>query len=467
MNRITIDFDRATIETINQYSLDLLADTGVLFSNQKALDIFKISGFRVDGERVYFDPKTIETALATVPNTFVIGARDSEKSIAIGGDRYQLAPGYGSPFIIEPTGEKRHALLSDAHLFYKLVQTSAFLDFNSSLVVQPYDVPADDAHLELLLAALTLTDKPIMGSSTSERAAKDSLKMAEIIWGRLDHPVMISLINAMAPLHFAKEMIDAMMVFASAGQPVIIYSGCILGTTGPITIPGAIVISNAATLAGICLTQLINPGTPVVYGVSGSPTDMRTGGYASGSPEDAKFAAISPAMGRYYGIPSRSQGTATDAFSLDYQAGMESAMMMTVGAVSGSHVCLHACGTYASMLAMSLEKFIADEELCGAVKKMIQPVSFTKDTFAMDLTRRVAATGNYLLEEHTLKRCRSEFFLPNLNIHTGYDNWRQMEYREITDRASRLVRERMAAYQKPAMEPSMANALQTYVDSRR
>ena len=119
------------------------------------------------------------------------------------------------------------------------------------------------------------------------------------------------------------------------------------------------------------------------------------------------------------------------------------------------------------MLAMSFEKFIADEELCGAVKKVIKPVSFTEDTFALDLIRKVAANGSYLTEDHTLQRCRSEFFLPKLNVRTEYDNWRQMENWEITARASQCVKDRVAAYQKPEIETSTTIALEQYIDSQR
>jgi trimethylamine--corrinoid protein Co-methyltransferase len=467
MNRTVASFDPSTLDNIHQFTLDLLADTGIRFPNRKALDLFSDRGFDIHGDTVRFDRKNIEAALETVPQVFTVEARNSEKNITIGNDQYQMAPGYGPPFIIEPNGEKRHALLADAHLFYKLVHTSDYLDFNSSLVVQPHDVPAESAHLDLLLASLTLTDKPIMGSSTSGRAAVDSIQMAEIVWGTLKHPVMISLVNSLAPLQYSEEMVDALMVFASSGQPVIIHSGCMLGTTGPITIPGSLVITNAATLAGICLTQLIRPGTPVVYGVSGSPTDMRTGGYVNAAPEDVKHVAISPAMGRYYGIPSRSHGAVTESFCLDYQAGMESAMMLTTAAISGAHVGLHACGTYGSMLAMSFEKFMADEELCGAIKTILQPVSFTEDTFAVELVRKVGLSGSYLVEDHTLQRCRSEFFLPKLNTRMDHDKWRQMQYREMTVRASQCVKERIAAYQQPDLETSIIKALKQYTDSRR
>ena len=317
MNRAIINIEQKTLDTIHNNSLELLRSTGIKFPSDKALGIFKKHGFRTDGEMVFFEEKDIRQAIAAVPSSFTISARNPAKSIRVGDNNFVLAPGYGPPFIIEPSGEKREATLRDVQNFCKMVQTSKYLDFNSSMVVQPGDVPQDTAHLDILLSTILLTDKPIMGSSVSEAAAVDSLKLAEMIWGHTNEPVMISLVDSLSPLQYAAEMVDAILIFAAAGQPLIIHSACSLGTTGPITIAGSLVISNATTLAGICLAQLIKPGTPIVYGLGGSPTEMKTGSYVNGSPEDAKHTAIVTAMGRYYNIPCRSQGALTESFGLD------------------------------------------------------------------------------------------------------------------------------------------------------
>ncbi len=256
MNRALINFERKTLDTIHNYSLELLRSTGIKFPCQKALEIFKKHGFRIDGDMVFFEEENIHKTMGTVPKAFSIKARNPTKSIRVGDNNFVMAPGYGPPFIIEPSGEKREATLRDAQNFCKLVQTSKHLDFNSSMVVQPGDVPQDTVHLDILLSTLLLTDKPIMGSSVSETAARDSLKLAEMIWGHMSEPVMISLVNSLSPLQYAAEMLDAILVFSEAGQPLIIHSACNLGTTGPITIAGSLVISNATTLAGICLASL-------------------------------------------------------------------------------------------------------------------------------------------------------------------------------------------------------------------
>jgi len=467
MNRAITNFNQKTLESIHRYSLELLNDTGILFPNEKALEVFREHGFHTDGKMVFFTEENIQTALSTIPSSFTIKARNPAKDIQIGDDSYMMAPGYGPPFIIEPSGEKRNALLDDVHKLCKLVQTSKYLDFNSSIVLQPTEVPQETAHLDILLATLLLTDKPIMGSSSSGIAAADSLKLAEMVWGTTDEPVMISLVDSLSPLQYAGEMVDSLMVFAKAGQPVIVHSSCSLGSTGPITIAGSLVISNATTLAGICLTQLINPGTPIVYGLGGSPTEMKTGGYINASPEDAKHTAIVTALGRYYNIPCRSQGALTESFCLDYQAGMESTMMLTTAALSGANLSLHACGTYGSMLAMSYEKFIADEDLCGAIKKLIEPVEFTDDAFAMDMIKELETSGNYLMQMHTMKRCRSEFFIPDLSIRTIHNKWLEMEPRDNAERAAEILEKRFAEYVKPEIDPDIEKRLVQYVNTRK
>jgi len=166
-------------------------------------------------------------------------------------------------------------------------------------------------------------------------------------------------------------------------------------------------------------------------------------------------------------MPCRGQGALTESFCLDYQAGMESAVMLTVAALSGVHVGRHNCGTYGSMLTMSFEKFIADEVLCGALKQLIKPVELTDEAFAMDLIKAMGTSGNYLMQPHTLKRCRDEFFIPDLGIRTPHGSWLAMEPREITARAGRLLEKRLAEYEKPTLDPSLERKLAQYVANRK
>jgi trimethylamine---corrinoid protein Co-methyltransferase len=146
-----MNLDQAALDKIHSHSLEILRDVGIRFPCEKALALFRGHGFKVDGSMVRFEEEDIQHALETVPAAFTIEARNLSRSIEIGDANYAMAPGYGPPFIIEPSGEKRAATLADVQQFCRLVQTSKYLDFNSSVVVQPGDVPTETAHLDILL----------------------------------------------------------------------------------------------------------------------------------------------------------------------------------------------------------------------------------------------------------------------------------------------------------------------------
>lgn len=53
----------------------------------------------------------------------------------------------------------------------------------------------------------------------------------------------------------------------------------------PTSIAGTLVQLNAEALAGIVFTQMVNPGTPVVYGAFQTTIDLQSGAPVFGSPE--------------------------------------------------------------------------------------------------------------------------------------------------------------------------------------
>ena len=56
------------------------------------------------------------------------------------------------------------------------------------------------------------------------------------------------------------------------------------GSTAPVTIAGAVAMCNAEELAGIVLTQLINPGNPVIYLFASYGSNVQTGNASIGTP---------------------------------------------------------------------------------------------------------------------------------------------------------------------------------------
>ncbi len=464
-------FTTEEMTRIHDSAMEILREVGVAFHEPEALEIFRKHGAKVDGDVVRLDEKMVRAALEKAPSRCHLTARNPERSVRIGENDFVLVPGYGAPFIITPEGEQRLGTIDDYNNFCKLVQTSKHLDMNGFLMVEPSDLPPETAHLDMMFSSLTLCDRPFMGSPLSRQASVDAIEMASIAFGGAkkiaEEPVMLPIISIIAPLRYSAEMAGSLIDFARAGQPILAASLVMAGSSGPVTLGGVIALQNAEVLAGLTLAQLVRPGIPFIYGATSCPIDMRSGALAIGAVENAMLVSATAQMARFYHLPSRSGGALTDAHFPDIQAGMESAMSLFTAIRSGINFVLHACGILGSFVEMSFEKFLADEELCGMVKKMHQSIDIQEDTIDLAMIKKVGIGGQYLTQPKTFRLCRTEFFLPDLMKRESYDAWKGTGRKRLDQRASELLTQRLAGYEKPDMDPTLERDLKRFVAERK
>jgi trimethylamine--corrinoid protein Co-methyltransferase len=369
------------------------------------------------------------------------------------------------------SGEKRNATMEDYRRFCRLIQTSEVVNVSGFLIVDPEGSPRDTYHRDMLYSTMTLCDQPLMGSPLSRSAMQDAVEMARILFGHApdeEHPmqtVMISNINSLSPLQFSKEMADAMIVSARNKQAVIIAGAGIMGATSPILPAGHIAVQTACILAGLVLTQLVHPGSPVVYGGGGSQLDMQSASYYNGSPETLAAIRATGAMAKYYNLPVRSGGGLNDAHGLDFQAGAQSAMALMCTLQAGIDFILHACGILASYMAMSYEKFIADEELILGIQKMDNPIPVNADTVDMETVQEVGACGEYLTHRRTLEFCRSAFMPTRVMNRLAFDPWQAVGAPDVYTRTAKVLEERLERYCKPDLEPGLEKDLKRFCRS--
>jgi trimethylamine--corrinoid protein Co-methyltransferase len=462
---------KAQMTKIHDAAMNILSKVGVAFNEEESLDIFKKNGFKVDGKTVFLSEKDVRSALESAPQRFTLAARNPANSVELGDDDFAFVPGYGAPFIITSDGQKREATMEDYDNFCKLVQTSKYIDMNGFMMVEPSDIPPETAHLDMLLSSIVLCDKPFMGSPVSKEGAQDAIEMAGLVWGGKDKikdtPVSVSLINSLSPLQFSEEMAGSLIELARYGQACVLASLAMAGASGPVELAGVLAMQNAEILAGLTLAQLVRPGVPIIYGSTSSPMDMRTGGLSIGAPELSMLVSCTAQMARFYHLPSRSGGGLTDANFPDAQAGIESAMALITAARNGINFILHACGILGAYVAMSYEKFIMDEELCGMVKKLIQPIEISNETIDLATIAEVGIGGNYLTQPKTFELCRTAFFLPELMTVQDYDGWQSAGGKRADERASDLLNKRLANYEKPDIDSAIESELSEYVTRRK
>lgn len=455
------------IQAIHDTSMKLLGEVGILFPDKQALKVFEKHGFKIEGQKVFFSEDQVMGTIKNVPQQFTIHARNPKREVVIGDGKPTFAPGYGAPFLVDPQSPegKRKPNLEDYHNLVKLAHALPNQDMSGHLMVEPQDIASETAHLHMLFANMTLSDKVFIGSSEGRLGAQHTMEMIDILFGgNPGKPVTCGLINPLSPLGYGTEMIEALVTYAEAGQPLVVAALIMAGSTGPITLAGVLAVQNAELLAGIVLAQLITPGLPCFYGSTSTNIDLRSGALAIGSPELSLCISAHAQLARFYGLPSRAGGALTDASITDAQSGYESMFSLLTTINSGIDFVLHSSGIVSSYLAFSFEKFVMDDEICGMLRHYANGLNVDSDTLAYDVIANVGPGGHFLGEDHTLERCRTEFWQPNLFDRSGLEAWWDGERMDTYERSRQRWQELLTDHEDPPLDDPVRRDLAKYVE---
>ena len=459
------------VEAIHRASMRLLKEQGILVLDYpSALETFRAHGARVEGELVKIDEDTLLHFVRQAPAAFTQLARNSANNLPIGGRNIVFAPVYGPPFVGDLDNGRRQATLVDFQNFVKLTYMAQHLHHAGGTIVEPNDIGVSERHLDMLLAHITLNDKAFMGSVTHPDNARDTVTMAEILFGAdeiRENPATISLINASSPLRFDDRMFGALDVYARARQAVIVTPFIVAGAMSPVSLAGTLAQQNAEALFGICYAQMLNPGTPCVYGSFTSNIDMKSGAPCFGTPENALALYGGAQMARHYNLPYRSGGNFTASRIPDAQAGYESASTMWPTVQAGVNFVLHAAGWLEGGLIAGYEKFILDLEMCGMMARFVEGIGLTEEDFAWDAFEEVGPGQHFLGSEHTMRHYATAFYQHTVFNMDNYEKWEEASSPDPCQRANAMWKRMLKEYQAPALDEAVAEELNAFVEHRR
>ena len=217
--------DEEGVERLHQASMAVLEDIGIDFRDPEALSLWRAAGAKVAGQRVHLERGLVLDLVGKTPERYTLHARNPERTVEVGGEATIFAPTYGSPFVLDLDDQRRYGTLADLEDFCKLAYLSPAMHMTGGIVCEPVDVPVPRRHLAILKALITHSDKPFMGAVTSAERAEDSLSLARIVFGDdfvARNTVMTSVVNCNSPLVWDATMLDALKVYARAGQEVLV-----------------------------------------------------------------------------------------------------------------------------------------------------------------------------------------------------------------------------------------------------
>jgi trimethylamine---corrinoid protein Co-methyltransferase len=448
----------------------LVSEIGVEFVSDWAVDLFRAAGQEVDGNLVKFDPEFVLAQVAQAPREFDVQARNPANSVHIGGDHMVFGGVYGPPFV--RTGDvRRDATLEDFRRFAMLAQSFPQLDSAGGVICEPNDAPLDSRHLDMVYALQTLTDKIYMGNVVSGVNARDTIAMTEILFGGREAiertPATISLINCNSPLRWDDRMLDAQREYSLANQAVVITPFLLMGAMSPVSVPAALVQQMAEALTGICLSQLLRPGSPVIFGSFLSNIDMQSGSPCFGTPESAIGLLSTGQIARHFGLPFRSGGGLTSSQAPDAQSAYEALMTMLPTFLAGTNWVMHAAGWLEGGLVACYEKFIIDIEILRMLQVEFTPLEIDEASLAFDAHTEVGHGGHFLGAAHTLERFRTCFYRPLLSSSANYERWMRGGAKDTAARAGEICQKTLDEYVAPPLDDAIRAELEEYVVRRR
>lgn len=457
------------LETIERGWMRLVSEIGIRFDHPEALRVLADHGQRVDGDIVHFDPAWVLEMVAKAPEQFAFHARNPAHDMIIGGPHSVFLPLQGAPFV-RRGDDRREAALEDTRDFFRLSQAVPEYDLAGSWPCEPNDRPLDSRHLDVLQSIITLTDKPFGAHAISLASAEDGLAMARIVFGdRIDREVVTyTNVNANSPLVYDERMLDALLAFARAGQPVLVVPFLLMGAMAPASTVAALAQQFAEGLTGIALIQAVNPGAPCVLGSFLSTTDMKNGSPAFGGPESHFGLLVSGQLARRYKLPWRAGGGSLTTSPLpDAQAAFEGMNTMQAAFLAGANIHMHCGGWLEGGLVASFEKLVVDLDMLQTLIREFTPVEIDEAALAFDAHDEVRHGGHFLGAAHTMERFRDCFHRPLLATTDNFQRWSKDGGLDAAARATGIYQRMLEEYEEPPLDEAIRTELAEFVTRRR
>ncbi|MEG1185909.1 MAG: trimethylamine methyltransferase family protein [Eubacterium sp.] len=454
-------------EKIHEQSLKILKEIGVQFEHEKVLAIFKEHGAKVDGNRVYLDEATIAHYMTMIPKSFVVKSSKGDSSYGTG--ECHKMPGAGNIYI-QDKGVIRKMNNDDMIDQFKLSDTSKVLDTNflnffpdqTNFTAEQKIYGTMATHLKYSNKISPFNFPNVFQLDDIHDAFAKGIQLIKNFEDNHDDPVCIVSINTLSPLCYDHDPLEKMMITIEENQPIWISPCGMPLLTAPASLYGMMSMTNAETLAGLVLSQMLKPGTPCIYGNTSGSTNLKTIQLCIGSSETALVTYATKALANYYGLPCRAGGGLSDAKDFDFQAGSESTMMIQSTLDARPDIIFHACGILGSFNIVSFEKCLADEEIYKMSERLLRGIDCSDEKNCFETIAKTGPRGTFL-KGRTPKMYKEEFMMATYFNKDDPNQWQQHGSISIRESIDTAVKNRIHSYTPPQITKTQEKLLAPYL----
>ncbi|MFO7664253.1 MAG: trimethylamine methyltransferase family protein [Chloroflexota bacterium] len=449
--------DEVDIDRIHDAALAVLERTGVHIVESEARDLLESSGASVDqsSDRVFMPRRMVEKALELANRRVVLYSRDGRFDLDLRSRRVHLGTGGAAVLVLDlETGQARESVLRDLYDIGRLVDTLDNIHFYLRPVVAR-DVDSELIDVNTFYATMAATTKHVMGGCYFPGKVADLKQLAVLIAGSdeafREQPFFsLNLGFMVSPLKFAPETTETLTLAVREGFPVVLVAAPLSGATAPASLAGTLVQVMAETLAGLTYVQILRPGHPLLMGNMPLVADLRSGNVAGGNAELAIMNAACAQICQRYGLPIYNTCGLTDSKFPDAQAGYETALTVAVTALAGAEYNHHAAGMLESMLAVSYEKYVIDDDINAMVMRLLKGIDLSDEALSLNVIHEVCnGEGHYLGHPQTLALMQSEYTYPLTADRRTRQDWESDGSPDMRESARRRAREVLKSHFPP------------------
>ena len=459
------------VNAIHDASIDVLEKTGITVNHAEGLKMLQEAGAKVDWDKklARIPEDLVERCLKTMPPRITFAGRNPDRDLEVG---HGLMPvtrnGGGSDLTLDlDTDEMRPLNAKDLKDYIRLMDGLKHIDFLAPVYAR--DFPEINRDVLVLQMMFENTDKHVHMRAYSKKSLEIILQMAAVVAGGVGElkkrPVLSLLEAPISPLTFLDITVDALFLCGKYGIPLELCCMPIAGGTGPITLAGNVVLANAEYLAGVVISQLAYPGSPLEYAPRCMIMDMKTTVGLTGSIEGAMMAAAGAQLARekYHTVVSL-HGPWTDSVLPDEQSNLERTNFAFLAGLAGTNV-FSGAGMIEQGKTFSHLQLAMDDEIHGMIKLVLSGISTDSEHLAVESLDRAGPGGNFLIDELTLKYFKSERFFPWLMLRETRDAWVSKGAKSFRERARERVRHIIATHETTPLDTNVARELAAIVKS--
>jgi len=454
-------FTEENLNAIHLGTLSVLAKTGIrIVHSDEILKMLKEKGCTVDFEKkiALFPSYLVEEALGKTIKTEEVHGRNPKYDYKLDGKHVYFATDTETTSTVDlETGEWRPSTMEDLE---KLTRVTNALESYASggHLTTSLDKPPHVRCLYDYAAALNNTEKPCGWSVYPPELAMQltdyQLEIATAVAGSekklKERPIVGGGFCTESPLQLDGRFVETTLKLAKLGFPCLVESMPLAGATAPVTLTGALIMTNAEVLSGITTIQLAAPGTSVDVSYLMGSLDMKTGLWGQG-PEEGLLCAGAVEVAQNYGLRVTVNGFNSSAKMSGAHASYEKALSTLLPVLAGADV-VYGAGSLEGGMAASFEELIIDDEICRSVLSTAQGIRVDDETMALDVIHKVGPGGHFLAEKHTLQHFKEEHLFSELVDRRSYTAWKKTGSKSLVEIAREKAKEILKEHQPTPLD---------------